>query len=134
MSAEFTTTSDFVEGAGKKYPAGTNIVVVNIGTESSPTYKFDVLTWFIYTDSFVLKTDPVAYKYSVTNTALTATGGVCTWTISHTLGIPTSVTMLEVSTGDVVYPDISIANNSVTIKINSTANIAAGTYMVLLVG
>lgn len=134
MSAEFTTTSDFVEGAGKKYPAGTNVVVVNTGTDANPTYKFDVLTGFIDTDSFVLKTDPVAYKYSVTNTALTATGGVCTWTISHTLGIPTSVTMLEVSTGDVVYPDISIANNSVTIKINSTANIAAGTYMVLLVG
>ena len=37
----FTTTSDFVEGAGKSYPAGTNVVIVNTG---SSTYKFDTLT------------------------------------------------------------------------------------------
>lgn len=43
----FTTTSDFVDGAGKSYPANTNVVVVNIGTEESPSYKFDVLAGFI---------------------------------------------------------------------------------------
>lgn len=43
MSAEFTTTDVFVEGAGKKYPAGTNIVVVKVGN----AYKLDVLAGFI---------------------------------------------------------------------------------------
>lgn len=36
----FTTTSAFVEGEGKKYPAGTNIYVVNPSTN---TYKWDAL-------------------------------------------------------------------------------------------
>lgn len=38
----FTTTSDFMEGAGLDYPAGTNIVVVNVGTAQSPSYKYDI--------------------------------------------------------------------------------------------
>lgn len=35
----FTTDDKFVEGTGKKYPAGTNVVVVKVGTD----YKYDVL-------------------------------------------------------------------------------------------
>ena len=45
ISEDFTTTTDFVEGAGKAYPAGTNIVVVDADTTgSTPTYKFDVMS------------------------------------------------------------------------------------------
>lgn len=40
----FTTTTDFVDGSGKKYPAGTNVVVVDAGSGS---YKFDVLAGFV---------------------------------------------------------------------------------------
>lgn len=40
MIAEFTTTSAFVEGAGKKYPAGTNIVLTS-------DKKWDVLAGFV---------------------------------------------------------------------------------------
>lgn len=36
----FTTTSDFAEGAGKSYPAGTNVAIVDIG---SGTYKYDCM-------------------------------------------------------------------------------------------
>ena len=43
ISESFTTTSDFVEGAGKDYPAGTNIYVVDASSTSTPDYKFDVL-------------------------------------------------------------------------------------------
>lgn len=47
----FTTTADFVEGAGKKHPAGSNVAVVEAtaADNSDPenpveaTYKFDVL-------------------------------------------------------------------------------------------
>lgn len=39
---DFTTTADFVEGAGKVMPAGTNIAVVDVDeTGENPTYKFD---------------------------------------------------------------------------------------------
>ena len=34
----FTTTSDFLEGAGAEYPAGTNVMIVEAGTN---TYKYD---------------------------------------------------------------------------------------------
>ena len=45
ISEAFETTADFVDGAGKNYPAGTNIYVVDADTTgSSPTYKFDVLS------------------------------------------------------------------------------------------
>ena len=43
MSAAFETTSNFVEGAGKSYSAGTNVVIVNTGTIASPVYKYDIL-------------------------------------------------------------------------------------------
>ncbi len=39
----FTTTSDFLEGAGKNYPAGTNVMIVESGTN---TYKYDVYSGF----------------------------------------------------------------------------------------
>lgn len=43
----FTTTADFVEGAGKTHPAGTNVVIINTGTEQNPVYKYDVLAGMV---------------------------------------------------------------------------------------
>jgi len=43
MSASGTTDSNFMEGAGKPYNAGTDIAVINTGTAASPVYKFNVL-------------------------------------------------------------------------------------------
>lgn len=56
----FTTTSDFVEGAGKSYPAGTNVVIINNGTEQNPSYKYDVLTGFVDLSGYVQTSDLVA--------------------------------------------------------------------------
>ena len=47
VSDAFTTTSDFVEGAGKSYPAGTNIVCINTATSGTAVYKWDVLAGFV---------------------------------------------------------------------------------------
>ena len=44
VTDSFTTTSSFVEGAGKQYPAGSNVAVVEAG---SGTYKWDVLAGFV---------------------------------------------------------------------------------------
>lgn len=54
VADEFTTTADFVEGEGQKYPAGTNVVCVEA---SEGVFKWDVLPGFIDTDSFVLNSD-----------------------------------------------------------------------------
>ena len=55
ITQDFTTTSDFKEGAGKRYPAGSNIAIVDVGTPESPSYKYDVLSGFIDTSNFVEK-------------------------------------------------------------------------------
>jgi len=44
VSDSFTTTSDFIEGAGHDYPAGTNVAIIDVGTESTPAYKYDTYT------------------------------------------------------------------------------------------
>lgn len=43
VSDAFTTTADFIEGAGVSYPAGTNVAIVNVGSDASPTYKYDAM-------------------------------------------------------------------------------------------
>lgn len=54
MTAGFTSTADFVEGAGNTYPAGTNVVVVN---PSGTTYKYDVLAGFVDLSSYAKTED-----------------------------------------------------------------------------
>ena len=61
----FTTTSDFVEGAGNSYPAGTNVVIVNT---SGSTYKYDVLAGFVDLSAYQLSSDLVA----ITNNEINA--------------------------------------------------------------
>ena len=43
VTDKFTTTDSFLEGAGAKHPAGTNVVVVKSGEE----FKYDVLAGFV---------------------------------------------------------------------------------------
>lgn len=57
VSDSFTTTSDFVEGAGKSYPAGTNVVIINT---SGTTYKYDVLSGFVDLSGYQLSSELVA--------------------------------------------------------------------------
>ena len=44
LNEDFTTTDDFVDGAGKVYMAGTNVAVINTASAGeTAVYKFDVL-------------------------------------------------------------------------------------------
>lgn len=49
ISEEFTTTALFIEGAGKTYPSGTNVVVVKVDS----AYKYDVLAGMVDLSSYV---------------------------------------------------------------------------------
>ena len=77
-----------------------------------------------------------ANKYSEQNSALTASGGVCTWTVTHNLGNSNvNVSVYEVTSGDKVMFDTTITSaNVVTIKILSASNLSAGTYKVVILG
>ena len=44
VTDNFTSTSDFTDGGGKSYFAGTNVAIANTGTEDSPILKYDCLT------------------------------------------------------------------------------------------
>ena len=57
VSDSFTTTADFVEGAGNTYPAGTNVVIINT---TGSTYKYDVLSGFVDLSAYELSADLVA--------------------------------------------------------------------------
>ena len=59
ITDDFTTTADFIEGAGKKYSAGTNVAIANVGTTSLPTYKFDVISTFVNVDALNGRIDGV---------------------------------------------------------------------------
>lgn len=56
----FTTDSRFREGAGKTYPAGTNVVVIDDGDSTTPAYKFDVIGSFIDTSALEAKIQDVS--------------------------------------------------------------------------
>ena len=56
----FTTTADFVEGAGKSFPAGTEVAIINNGTDASPVYKYSVYSGFIDLSGYWDKTELVA--------------------------------------------------------------------------
>lgn len=65
VTDSFTTTSDFVEGAGKTYPAGTNVVIINT---TGTTYKYDVLAGIVDLSNYVQVSDLVAYTNSEIDT------------------------------------------------------------------
>ena len=57
VSDSFTTTSDFVEGAGNTYPSGTNVVIINT---TGQTYKYDVLSGMVDLSGYYTKAEQVA--------------------------------------------------------------------------
>ena len=52
VTTAFTTTADFIEGAGKKHPAGTNVAIVSTG---EGTYGYDALSGFVDLSGYVEK-------------------------------------------------------------------------------
>ena len=81
------------------------------------------------------KADSAAQTYTTTNPALTPTGGVCTWTVTHNLGANVIASVYDATTNEEVIVTVEKTSNTVTtIKINSTSNITAGAYRVVVIG
>lgn len=75
-----------------------------------------------------------ALKSTVTNPALTASGGQVTWTISTTLSPNCICNIKETSSGAEVYCDVTYGSGSITVKMNSSSNISAGVYTAVILG
>lgn len=79
-------------------------------------------------------TNGMAKKATFNNGALTASSGVCTWTISTTLSPDCVCSIREKTGGAEVLCDVTYGSGSITVKINSTSNIAANTYTATVIG
>ena len=66
----FTTTDQFVEGAGKSYPAGTNVAIVLVGED----YKYDVLSGMVDLSNYST-TDEIAQTYATKTEVTTGLSG-----------------------------------------------------------
>lgn len=77
-------------------------------------------------------------KYTATNGAITAAGGAFTWTITaatHGVATPATVQLFEVASNEQVIANVAIASSgNVTITINGTGSLAAGTYRAVIIG
>ena len=62
ITNEFVTTDNFLEGAGKMYPTGTNVVVVEGDTE----YQYDVLSGFVDLSNYATKSELTTVEPSTT--------------------------------------------------------------------
>lgn len=74
-------------------------------------------------------------KLTVSNPALTVSSGVCTWSISNTIGTAdVIVSVKEAATGNEVGVDVTYGASTITIKMNSASNISAGIYKAVVIG
>lgn len=77
----------------------------------------------------------IAKKITVNNPSLTASGGQVTWTITNSLGTDDVViTIKEVSSGEEVYAEVIYGTGTITVKMNSSSNVAADTYKAVIIG
>lgn len=114
-----TTTNKFVTAANKttwnnKQDAISDLATIRSGASAGAT---------------------AAQTYTTTNPALTQTGGVCTWTVTHNLGANVIASVYDATTNEEVIVTIEKTSSTVaTVKINSTSNITAGAYRVVVIG
>ena len=80
-------------------------------------------------------TSGMAKAFHVSNPALTASGGVCTWSITNSLATKyVGVHVYEETTGEEVAVAVTATSGTITVKINSAGNISAGTYFAVVIG
>lgn len=108
----FTSTADFTEGAGKSYPAGTNVAIVNVGTASTPSYKYDAMTGVIDMSSYATKTE-------VNGLITAASGQIGTSATSATVNYSgTLINAYATQSGEKVTVDITIGASGVTFTVS----------------
>ena len=118
-----------------------------VAADSSPTENStNLITSGAVYEAIQTVTGGATSKKTFTNSALTASGGAWTWTISNgsssgqtNLGADVIINVYEVSTGAVVMPEISVnqSTGAITITINDTnsaTTLAAGTYKAVVIG
>lgn len=79
--------------------------------------------------------EALPHKFTAVNPSLTASSGVCTWSITNSLASADVICSIrEVATGNEVMCDITYAAGTITVKINSASNISASVYKAIVIG
>lgn len=112
----FTTTNDFVEGSGKSYPAGTNVVIVNT---TGTTYKYDVLSGFVDLSGYLTSSDAA-------NTYLTQSDASSTY-LTQSDASSTYLTQSDASSTYLSQSSASSTYATQTALGNTDAKVGSGT-------
>lgn len=112
----FTTTNDFVEGSGKSYPAGTNVVIVNT---TGTTYKYDVLSGFVDLSGYLTSSDAA-------NTYLSQSDASSTY-LTQSDASSTYLTQSDASTTYLSQSSASSTYATQTALGNTDAKVGSGT-------
>lgn len=73
--------------------------------------------------------------FTVTNPALTVSGGVCTWNITNSIGTKNvQVQIWREVDGVKIETYVKVTTSTITVSFNSTANITAGAYRAVITG
>lgn len=108
----------------------TSTLVTQIGTNQSDISTINGQITTINT-TLASKTG----KFTATNPALTQSGGVCSWSVTNSFATAdVNVIVYRVSDGVQVMTEVDVSNSTIVIKFNSTSNISAGTYKVVVIG
>lgn len=75
ITDSFTTTSDFVEGAGKTFAAGTDVAIVDVGSSGSPSYKYNVFGSFVNLSGYVQSSEMTTLSTTDIDTIITSVFG-----------------------------------------------------------
>lgn len=106
------------------------------GIPTAPTAATGTSTTQVATTAFVQDAiSNASLTIAENNPALTASGGVCTWTITNTLNNADVIArVIEVSTGKRIWVEETYTASTITLKMNSSTNITAGTYRAVIIG
>lgn len=144
-NASASDISDFditVDSEIDAYVTGSNSISVSSGaidtTLATTSYlsKSSGLAVDVSSLETKLITDNFVKKYAAQNSAITISGGVATWTVTHNLGSrDVNVQVYEVSGYGAVEVDVVRTSTSVvTLSWNAAANVDADTYRVVVTG
>lgn len=70
MTEEFTTTDNFIEGAGKIFTAGSEVAIVEVEGSDPMVYKYNVLSGYIDTTKFAAQSSFATVKAAVENLSI----------------------------------------------------------------
>lgn len=126
LSAGWLSLTD--GGSALTPETGKIYVVLSSGTYQNKTYRWSGST-YVDISSGDIK------KFTADNGALTQSSGVCTWSITNSIGSADVQTQIfEISSGTQVMAEVTANASTITIKMNSTSNIAANTYKAVIIG